>query len=111
MGISFTQYLRPDGRRSSTIINRPNDIEHKAEQLEAVGAYFESEVLRNGIVSMTCMVEDQHGNPETLGHVLCENGPAVLEQVDILVKSAREVAIQRGFLQLDHDGQNQSPDR
>ena len=85
--IPFTQYLRPNGRKARTAIDRPSEVEKKAQDLIDSGAVFEIEELMSGIVSMTCEREtnDEH---EVLAHELCSNGTEVPETVDRLVGRA-----------------------
>ena len=89
MSIPFIQYLRPDGRRHETSIERPADIEDLAKEVIQSGARFESEVLMNGTVSLECVgTENEDGDRETLAIDLTANGPGVLDAVDRLVRNA-----------------------
>jgi len=87
--IRFTQFLRPDGRRRETAIQRSPAIETLAAALVLVGAQFEIEELQNGVVSMEILLGvDDEGEPRTLAHELCRNGPSVPDMVDTLVQRA-----------------------
>lgn len=99
MSIQFTQYLRPDGRRSSVEIDRPADIQKLADQFIATGGYFECEELMTGHASVTA------GHPvaveEDIGDVaICvvRNGPGVEGAVDEVVKRAVKWATEKGLI-------------
>ncbi len=81
--IPFTQYKLPDGHAETISVDRPADIEEKANAVIAAGGIFEIEILTTGEVSMEVML---HGEP--LAGELCENGPAVPPAVDRLVNAA-----------------------
>jgi len=85
--IPFTQYLRPDGRFTAVHIDRPQDIEAKAAEVVAAGGRFEAEVLNTGVVSFEVVAGDSD-DPFSVAIELCENGPAVLDAVDQLVRDA-----------------------
>ena len=84
--IPFTQYLRPDGRRTPVEIDRPPEIETLAHEFIDRGGYFECEELTTGHASLTA------GHPDAeQGDIAIEvvkNGPAVPDAVDRLVKTA-----------------------
>lgn len=87
--IPFTQYMRPHGRREEVAVNRPEEIERLAKELQVKGCKFEIEELMTGEISMT--VEDKH--VEEFGPVsmqVCQNGPKVPEAVDALIRSAHK---------------------
>lgn len=79
--ISFTQYLRPDGRPVPVSIDRPADIADKAERICSRGFRFECEHLTTGHVSLTIAGPDDDEDIEVVA-----NGPDVPEAVDRLVK-------------------------
>lgn len=81
-GISFTQYMRPNGRQEQISIERDPEVEAKAKEIEERGYRFEAEVLMNGMVSFTVFspVDDVDVASE-----LVSNGPKVLDAVDRLV--------------------------
>lgn len=82
MSIPFTQYLRPNGRRVEVDIDRPEEIERKAQQIIAAGYVFECEHLSTGHASLTI------ADPEKEEDVAIEvvmNGPDVPAAVDRLV--------------------------
>jgi len=83
MSILFTQYLRPFGIPRPMKIDRPPDIEKMAQAIIAKGMVFEVEELTTGDVSLT--IGDKV-KEEDIAIQLCENGPAVPEAVDKLVK-------------------------
>ena len=83
MSITFTQFMRPNGRRVETSIDRPEEIEQMADALKAKGLRFEVEVLTTGHVSMA--IEDKE---ETIAMRVVPNGPETLKAVDELVIEA-----------------------
>lgn len=87
--IPFTQYMLPNGRRVSTEIDRPPEVEAQAEKVLALGGHvdyaFESEVLTNGMVSLT--LADRIEGVDVLIE-LCPNDLAVPDAVDRLVGRA-----------------------
>jgi hypothetical protein len=81
--ISFTQYLRPYGRKRFVYIERPKEIEALAWRFIAAGGSYECEELRTGQVSLTAVHEDQD-----IAIQVCPNGPMVPEKVDELVRQS-----------------------
>ena len=82
MAIEFIQFLRPHGRRSKQKIERPQEVEARAELLKEKGYEFHAEMLTTGQVSLTVF------DPETEADVAIEvipNGPEVLDAVDRLI--------------------------
>jgi hypothetical protein len=86
--ISFTQYLRPDGRRKEGGFDRPEEIEELAKGLQARGVYFDAEVLRTGQVSLTAEREDDDGEVDLLAIEVVANGPGIGQAVDRLIREA-----------------------
>lgn len=84
MPIPFTQFLRPDGRRKQVLIDRPKAIEDDAQRLIDAGCHFDIEELTTGEISMTCEMDSL--DEPTLGIRICDNGPAVPVNVDLLVR-------------------------
>jgi len=89
MAISFTQYMRPDGRRVSVTIDRPAEIEALADHFLASGGRYECEHLTTGHVSLTAvkMVDDEMADVEI---EVCANGPTVPDAVDRLVRASQK---------------------
>jgi len=81
MSIPFTQFMRPDGRPVQTSIDMSKEIEDKAFKLIDAGYFFESEVLQDEGISLTCTKDD-----ENMGIELCENGPEVEQALKRLVE-------------------------
>lgn len=81
--MTFTQFLRPDGRQKTVEIERPAEIETLAKKVLAKGLRFEIEELQTGDVSMTVSDGD-----EDLFIRICPNGPDVPLNVDLLVREA-----------------------
>ena len=86
--IPFTQYVRPNGRKRTVSIERPDEIVAKAAGLIKAGARFEIEELTDGTVSMTVEHPDAEDEGQSVSHLLCANGPDVPATVDRLVEDA-----------------------
>ena len=85
--IPFTQYLRPNGRKTPVEVERPSEVESKAFALIEKGYVFECEQLTTGDVALT--LYDPHEELD-VGIRVVSNGPAVLEAVDELVIEMHE---------------------
>lgn len=88
--IHFTQYMRPNGRKQATTIDRPEEVEAVARKVVEAGGRFEIEMLNNGTISMEVVADDPDdpGELRSLAHELCSNGPDVPVSVDKLVADA-----------------------
>lgn len=88
--VPFMQFLRPNGERRPTSIDRPPDIVELSGKLIRAGYRFQIEELMTGQVSMTCSPRDEDEQDELgdLAHEICNNGPEVPERVDKLVRDA-----------------------
>lgn len=87
MAISFTQYLRPDGRPRPISICMPEATEALAREFENAGGWYEAEVLADNSVSLTaCMEVD--GEEEDVCCEIAANGPGIKEAVDRLVRAS-----------------------
>lgn len=85
IGIPFTQYLRPDGRKRPAEIEMPDDIEALAFAFIERGGWFEVEELTTGHASLTaCHIVD--GEPQDIAIRVVENGPPVVPAVEALVR-------------------------
>jgi hypothetical protein len=80
-------YLRPHGRKTQTLIDRPPEIERMAGAFMMAGGYFEVEELSTGLVSLTAGHPDEDDEGDIAIEVVT-NGPAVLDAVDRLVAKA-----------------------
>lgn len=78
--VPFTQYLRPDGRKVSVSIERPENIATKAQSIIDRGLRFECEQLIDGSISLT--ISDDNGDIDI---EVVPNGPEVPPAVDRLV--------------------------
>ena len=87
MSIEFTQFMLPHGERRERLIDRPAEIEAKAEQVVQSGGRFECEVLTTGDVSLSCVAEVD-GEPGDIAIVVVPNGAGVPEAIDRLVEKA-----------------------
>lgn len=93
--IPFTQYLLPDGRKRPVKWEcTSHEQEIKARALLDAKAYFECEMLQTGDVSLTCEIEDNEGETQTLAHEICANNPEVVEAVARLVERAHEALLE-----------------
>lgn len=88
MSIPFTQYLRPDGRKTPVEIDRPPEIEEMAQKFIADGGYFECEETRTGHASLTAGHPAYEQGDLAIEVVL--NGPDVPDAVDRLVRKAHQ---------------------
>ena len=88
MAIPFTQFLRPDGRKTSVVIDMSEEIELMARSLIERGYKFEIEELSTGMVHMDCSILGAEG-PVALE--LCQNGPPVIASVERLVRDSHLV--------------------
>lgn len=79
--ISFTQYMRPNGRPEKVVIHRPNEIADKALRIVEAGFSLECEVLMTGDVSLT-ITDSEYGN---LAIEVVRNGPGVPPAVDRMI--------------------------
>lgn len=86
MRISFTQFLKPNGRQITVDIDRPEDIGQKARRLNDAGYVFEIEVLSTDEISME--VVNSKDTDITLAGEICLNGPKVPECVDRMINTA-----------------------
>ena len=86
--VSFTQFLRPDGRRREVTIDVPADIAESADTLISMGARLEIEVLLDGTVSATIERYKKNRGTEVLAIELCNNGPEVPIAINRLIKDA-----------------------
>jgi hypothetical protein len=87
VSIPFTQYLRPDGRRTLVDIDRSAETEALAREFIDSGGYFECEELTTGHASFTAghVWEQERGD---IAIEVVRNGPAVPDAVDRLVRRA-----------------------
>lgn len=93
MSITFTQFLRPNGRQKKTSIDRPAQIENRAEDLKKAGYRLEIEELTTGQVHMT--VSDPEEGIDIVRRI-CSNGPAVPRNVDSMILEAHGKLIEEG---------------
>jgi hypothetical protein len=88
MGIPFTQYVLPHGRKREETIERPAEIEALADKFIAAGGRYECEILTTGEVSFTAVFCDDDGDEQDVEIEICANGPAVCDAVDALVRKS-----------------------
>jgi hypothetical protein len=86
MPITFTQYLRPDGRKKEVYIERPTEVEARAAELQALGYKLECEVLgvEPPLPDVSLTISD---GQQDVAIELCCNGPEVPTAVDRLILS------------------------
>ena len=87
--IPFTQFLRPDGRRTSTVIDMPQEIHDLAQEFIAAGGAYTSELLPGDDVSLCAEfgVEDERRDVVC---VVCFNNSSVPDSVEELVRESHE---------------------
>ena len=89
MSIPFTQYMRPDGRKVSVIIERDGEIEALANAFISAGGWYEVEHLTTGHASLTACMNTDEG-PDDIEIEVVPNGPGVGDAVDRLVQRSVE---------------------
>lgn len=94
MAIQFTEYMLPDGRTRPQWIDRPNDIEMKANALIMLGFRFEIEVLTSGMVSAEIRSSDRE---RLVVNCIAPNGPGLEVGLDRM--------IERGYSMIVHPQQ------
>ena len=87
MSIPFTQYLRPDGRKTPVEIDGSAEIEGLAESFIAAGGRYECEHLTTGHASLTA-VYFVDGEDQDIAIEVTPNGPEVVPAVDRLVRAS-----------------------
>ncbi len=99
--MNFTQFMRPNGRRASVSIERPEAVETDAAKLVAASARFEIEMLMTGHVSIEILADNiaDPDEPHCLAHELVANGPGVPGAVDDAVRNALAEARRLGILE------------
>jgi len=90
--ITFTQYLRPNGRKTQVEIDRPEEIETKANALIKKGCRFEIEEMMNTTISMTISYPSSNPKSEEgdFCHRISSNGPQVPTKVDEMINEGYE---------------------
>ena len=84
--IPFTQYLLPNGRKTSVVIGMPEDVADTALSLIKQGYRFECEMLSDyETVSLTVVDPDDTGD---IAIEVIKNGPEVPPAVERLVAKA-----------------------
>ena len=79
--IEFTQFLMPNGRRTTVWIERPDDIVNKAREIRAAGFRFETEMLGDyQTISLTIAKDDGDYAIKVV-----PNGPRVPEAIDRMI--------------------------
>lgn len=79
--ITFTQYLLPDGRKTTVRIDRPAPIALMAAAIEKRGYRFECEMLSTREISLTIADDDGDAAIE-----IVPNGPEVPKAVDRMIE-------------------------
>jgi hypothetical protein len=85
--VPFTQYLRPDGRRTATTIDMPQDIADLAQEFIAAGGSYTSELLPGDDVSL-CAEFEVEGERRDIVCVVCFNNSSVPDSVEELVRES-----------------------
>ncbi len=87
--VTFTQFLRPDGRRQSITIDMPDDVGPLVAELTAAGWKLEIEVLREGSVHA-----DVCNSEEQLAVVVVPNGPEVPGAIETMLREAYQAWVE-----------------
>ena len=87
MQIAFTQYLRPNGRKSEQLTEVSEEVGNKAKKLLEGGCRLECEVLMNEKISLTCEVTED-GENNVVCIKVCNNGPEVVTNIDELINTS-----------------------
>lgn len=88
MPIPFTQFLLPNGRRTQTEIDMPEEIEALAHRFIRAGGWYESEMLGDyRTVSLTACWDREDGDNDIAIEVV-PNGPAVVGAVEKVVRDS-----------------------
>jgi hypothetical protein len=87
MGIPFTQYLLPNGRKRQEKIDRSPEIEELAERFIKAGGRYECEILTTGHVSITAVYVVDEEEQDIVIKV-CQNGSEVPDAVDYVVRES-----------------------
>lgn len=90
--LTFTQYLRPDGRTQQITCHvQEPEVAEAARRLTEAGARFEAEVLTTGEVSFTVEADGEDGEDQLLAIEIVPNKvPDVPEAVNRLLLAAAE---------------------
>lgn len=87
MSISFTQFMRPNGKQVLLTVNTTPEVEAIANKVIEAGGRFTVEQLMSGLVSLAVEYSYDH----EVGDIAIElynNGPAATEAIDKLVAKA-----------------------
>jgi len=84
--IPFTQYLRPNGRQELVEIERPPEIEAKAQRIIEAGYRFECEHLGTPppLPDVSVTISNDEGD---VAIEICRNGPEVPKAIDRMITS------------------------
>lgn len=85
LAISFTQYMRPDGRSRQVMHLCDEETYDRASRLIDRGMSFSCEVLTTGECAFYV-----DKNDESVVTEICQNGPEVMEAVKRLIFRAEE---------------------
>jgi hypothetical protein len=87
--IPFTQFLRPDGERRSTVIDMPPAVALLARRFIEEGGGYTSEVMRGGLVSL-CAEFTIEGERQDIVCMVAANGPGIEQAVEQLIRESYE---------------------
>jgi hypothetical protein len=91
--MTFTQFLRPDGRKVPMSVKRPADVEALAAELQRHGIVFEAEILATDDVALYASRPDDDEDGAPVAVEVVPNGRAVHAAVDRLVRDAHAVVV------------------
>ena len=83
--ITFTEYIRPNGRKKEVELECPSDTKHKADGLVRKGYRFECETLPDKTISLTAVDPNDEGD---VAIELCGRRSAIPNAVRSLVSEA-----------------------
>ncbi len=82
--INFTQFLRPNGRQRTELVDVSIEVATKAKEITAAGLFLEAEILITGMVSLT--IADRQDEVD-LAIELVPNGPDTIAAVERLIRN------------------------
>ena len=89
MGIPFTRFHRPDGRRTQDFLEGTGEeTERLADDFIKRGGWFEVEVLTTGQVSLTACWRFPHGGDDIEIEICANDDDSVIDAAQQLVQRA-----------------------
>jgi hypothetical protein len=88
--VTFTQFMRPDGRQVEVLTDMPDEVADLAAALQSRGYLFEIEVLTTGHVNAD--ISDPGDEDRILGAAFVPNGPDVPGALETMIRKAAMAA-------------------